>query len=1318
MFSTRRTTAGLAALVIVGATVSLGALPAAAYAPTSVTLNPLGVTVQTDQTPVPISGLVDHSGGGDQTIEVSVSFNGGAPQAYCTGELTIYDTVDVDVPWSCSSYTIASLDYGTAEFTAVSYENATPGEVSPVSNILTLTVGSTDPLVIAAPTDGTSTLDSTPTFSGTGPHLGSVQVYADATPVCSTTVDANGDWSCTSTPLASYVSDPLALEITYAITAAATAVDGSPQVGAGPQNLTIRMPATPTTNQTFSPWYTGEAAPIVQGTMGQYTTSVTVWRSTNGSSWWWYCNGSTSELATVWTCDPESDMVADELDFGLNYLAASTTNEQGQLSMLGPQIEIYRLHEPTVTLPVEAQSYTSDTTPTFAGTADALTTLVEVREGSSVYCTDVPVGGAWSCTPLTPFADGTYDYFVGYDPEPGGFTETRTITIDTVDPADPGIFDPGTVYDTTPTINGTAEEGAVVGVYVDGAPATCASPAVGDASGNWSCELLTPLDLGPHSLSAVQTDRAGNKSNAGVPPVFTTVTVEAPPAPPTPTIFSPSNGFDTYFSSVYVEGYFENVDSLGYVVRVTATWSGGSDTCDDTIEYYESDWACSVDVPPGPVTLTAVLYNDDGLFENPSETSNAVTGTRLVYNKPTVTYGLGPGSIAVNASADPWWDVSVEVYSVEYFPDEVGDFYDYTLLSTCGTGGGGEGGGASGEISFALQSTSCSFGSLAPGIYNVYANQYSEGGDSPYQNDYILIPETPTISAEATEDGVTLSGSGTPGFLIEVRDSTEVGVCAAVVQGSGAWSCSVALGEGDYSFRATQRAQGFVADTGNPSDVPDRSLQGFSALTAFVSATVAAPETPVTPPAPPTFAAWTFTFGFGGGQYQPGDSTTLTGSGLPGGATVDAELHSTPVDLGSTVVADDGTFSLPVTIPLETEPGEHEFVVTVTPLPGTGIPSTSRQTVTVLDPPRNRAEPSPEAIEAVLADLGISDVDRSDPAAPTSLTTVLEPAQNVLTNPVALGGAAVAGLVLLLLVGLPAELLNQSISENYERITRRLPRVRAPWWQRFGSWIQSRHLIGGLALTVLAALIFGFADPGFGWDIASFRMVLALALALFVVGYLASLISGAIIRRRWGLDSVMELKPLGILLAVVGVLLSRIIEFSPGFLIGLVLGITVLSTTTAAQRAKVTLVQAGVVFTLAMLGWAAYSILFATTNPDSFVTALAFEATAAITAEGLTALVVGMLPFKLLDGSEIAAYSRWLWAAVYAFIAGAWILVVLPSAWTEQTGSIWTTVAVLGAFTLVALGIYFFFRLTGKDDETPDDPKTEIDESELEDVVL
>ncbi|MDO7883215.1 Ig-like domain-containing protein [Salinibacterium soli] len=1314
----RRTAAATAALALIGATIALGALPAAAYAPLSVSIDPLGFSVQTDSGPVSISGVTDHSGGGDQTIDVSVSFNGGTAQPYCSGSLTIYDPIDPAVPWSCSSYAMSGLQYGTAQFTAVSYENATPAEVSPVSSPVDLVVGSTDPAVITSPAPGASTLDSTPTFTGTGPHMGSVTVSANGADLCSSPVDANGDWSCTSTPLASYVEDPYATSITYPVVATGAEADGSPQAPSAPQDLTILMPQTPTTDQTFAPWYTSGATPQVQGSMGQYTTSVTVWRSTDGSSWWWYCNAPTAELATVWYCDASTDSVADELDYGVNYLAASTTNEQGQLSMLGTPIEIYRLQEPTITSPAADDFYTNDTTPTFSGTVDPLATNVDVLDGEDPYCSDpTPSGGAWSCTPDSPLLDGTYSYFVFNDPLPGGFSETRTITIDTAAPTDPGVFTSGTTTDNTPTITGSAEEGALVTVYIDGDPVACESAPVGDAGGNWSCDLIAPLALGPHTVSAVQADRAGNVSNAGVPPAFTTLTVEAPPVPPATDIISPVDGWESYQPTMFVEGQFENVDSGQYIVRVTATWPGGSDQCEDSIAYFESDWACTLGIGPGgPVSITAVLFDDDGVLDNPGPTSAASTGTRLVLAKPTMSYDMGPASIGIAGTAEPGFDIGVSVYTV----GNPSGSYTYSLLSSCGTGGGGEGGegggeGAEGTAVPAIQSTGCSLTGLAPGIYNVYANQQSESGSSPYQNDYILIPSTPTITAAGGEESVTFRGSGTPGYTIEARSAEGVTYCLATVGSDGSWSCSTALAAGSYGAVAVQRAQGFVAQTGNEADIPDLSLSGFSALTGPVAFAVTA-ETIVTPPT--VFLPWTFIFTTGGTEFQPGDSTTLSGSGLPPTAAVDAEFHSTPVDIGSTVVDAAGNFLLGVTIPEDAEPGEHEIVVTVTPAAGTGIPSTSRVPVTVLEPPRTRAEPPLSTKSDALPLTGGAGVDRNDPAAPTSLTTVLEPAQAVLTNPVALGGAALAGLVLLLLVGLPAELLNSTISENYERITRGLPRVRAPWWERFGAWFQSRHVFGALALTVLAALIFGFADPGFGADLASFRLVLACALALFVVGYLASIISGTIIRRRWGLDWVVELKPLGILIAVVGVFLSRLIDFSPGFLLGLVIGITVLDTTSAAQRAKVALVQAGVVFTLAMLGWTAYSILSATTAPDSFGSALAFETTAAITAEGLTALVVGMLPFKFLDGSEIAEHSRWLWAAVYAFIAAAWILVVLPTSWSEQTGPVWVTVAVLGAFTVLALAVYFFFRLTGKEETKEDNPHTEVDESQLEDVQL
>lgn len=246
--------AATAALALVGGTLALGSLSAAAYAPLDVSIDAFGSSTQVGTAPVAVSGLVDHSGGGDQTVEVSVSFDGGAPQAYCTAELTIYDPIESSVAWSCSTYTMAALAYGVAEFTAVSYENATPGEVSPVSAPVSLTVGSADAVVITSPAPGASTYDATPAISGTGPHLGSVQVFADGNPICSSPVDSSGAWSCDSTPLESYVVEPLAWSITYAITAVGTIVDTTTQSPTPPQDLTIMIPAAPTTQQTFSPW--------------------------------------------------------------------------------------------------------------------------------------------------------------------------------------------------------------------------------------------------------------------------------------------------------------------------------------------------------------------------------------------------------------------------------------------------------------------------------------------------------------------------------------------------------------------------------------------------------------------------------------------------------------------------------------------------------------------------------------------------------------------------------------------------------------------------------------------------------------------------------------------------------------------------------------------------------------------------------------------------------------------------------------------------------------------------------------------------------
>jgi hypothetical protein len=390
------------------------------------------------------------------------------------------------------------------------------------------------------------------------------------------------------------------------------------------------------------------------------------------------------------------------------------------------------------------------------------------------------------------------------------------------------------------------------------------------------------------------------------------------------------------------------------------------------------------------------------------------------------------------------------------------------------------------------------------------------------------------------------------------------------------------------------------------------------------------------------------------------------------------------------MVQPDGTFLMRVTIPADTPPGAHHFVVTVTP-PGEA-PSVVDVPATVLPAPKEVAAGPVKNPATTTSPGGAFGTERDDPAAASSLTHSIGTLGELFSNPVVVGAAAAAGLALLLLVAFPAELLNSTISEQYRRFARHLPRLRGGWLRRFAAWLGRAPLLGGLGVTIAAAVIFGFADPGFGFDVTSLRLVLSCAIALFIVGYLASSIAGVVIRRRWALSTTMELKPLGLILAVIGVVMSRILDFSPGFMLGLILGISLVGSTTVAERAKATLVQAGAVFVLAMLGWVGYSILSATTAPDSFGSALAFDTMVAVTTEGLTALFIGMLPFRFLDGQSVFAFSRVIWAASFVLSAVAFLLVVLPTSWGQVTGSLWLWVSVVGGFAVVALGIYLYFR--------------------------
>jgi hypothetical protein len=329
------------------------------------------------------------------------------------------------------------------------------------------------------------------------------------------------------------------------------------------------------------------------------------------------------------------------------------------------------------------------------------------------------------------------------------------------------------------------------------------------------------------------------------------------------------------------------------------------------------------------------------------------------------------------------------------------------------------------------------------------------------------------------------------------------------------------------------------------------------------------------------------------------------------------------------------------------------------------------------------------------------------------LTHGLPSIDHILADPTRIPAAFGAGLVLILLAVLPAHLLNATLSEQYERLTRRVPHLRRTprWLLAINAYIARAPVIVGLAATAITAFLFGLADPHFGFNEHSVRLFVAVTIALFVVTYLANLLTRVILRRTWAVDVTIAIRPLAIVITIVAVALSRVLEFSPGFLVGLVLGLSIARDAADKHAWKAVLVRASVLVAFALISWAAYSSLVENeTLGHGFTAELVLEIFVAIATEGIVMILVELLPLHLLEGERLFKHSKLLWAGTYAVVLTVFILAVVPweHNWRQLEGNVVGWFAIVGGFAVVAVAIYLFFRFIA----TP--IENELDEENVE----
>lgn len=366
----------------------------------------------------------------------------------------------------------------------------------------------------------------------------------------------------------------------------------------------------------------------------------------------------------------------------------------------------------------------------------------------------------------------------------GTVVDTKYALKDTVVPAAPVITSPASMSrttDTRPAITGTAEAGATVTVTIDG---SVAGTATADGNGAWTFTAANPLPLGMNTVSATQTDVAGN---TGPSSPTTTFFIEA--ANPPPVITTPRDGAMLSTRSPPIGG------TASPNVTITVKLNGM--VVGTTMSNAQGQWSFTPSTPlmPGTYTAVATATNVTG---NVSANSNTVVFTIAagMTDAPTVTVPAN-GALTkdntpdVQGTATPGATVTVII-----------DGQDVGTTTADGTG------------AWAFSTTT----PLAEGPHDVRARQSVNGttsGDSAsnrFTVDTMGPPTTLKVDPTDTFEGtrVTATGVTEPNATITVFvNDTAVGTTMA--DGAGLWTlpippASLPIGEFQVAAQATDAA--------------------------------------------------------------------------------------------------------------------------------------------------------------------------------------------------------------------------------------------------------------------------------------------------------------------------------------------------------------------------------------------------------------------------------------------------------------------------------------------------------------------------------
>jgi hypothetical protein len=298
-----------------------------------------------------------------------------------------------------------------------------------------------------------------------------------------------------------------------------------------------------------------------------------------------------------------------------------------------------------------------------------------------------------------------------------------------------------------------------------------------------------------------------------------------------------------------------------------------------------------------------------------------------------------------------------------------------------------------------------------------------------------------------------------------------------------------------------------------------------------------------------------------------------------------------------------------------------------------------------------------------------------------------------------------------LFITFPAQLFNLTFQENYAEIL--------GWWRRSVRWVTGiakrkpasheepngteRHragthpLVFGLVMVAGAALG-ALLDPRFGLNWTTTQTVVAVVLSIAFGVTLGAAVAARYHRRsKQKVPHHLHALPLGLLVAALCVAVSRLSDFQPGYLYGVVCGVVFEREMNEREEGQLAAMSTASVVAISVLAYfIRVPVESGAATPSAFFGLVVLDdLLSSIVVGGLVGSTIALLPLRFLPGASIKKWNRAVWAGLFGAVAFLLVTIVIRGAGAGASHSgVAVTVTLFAVFAggSVAFREYFAHR--------------------------